>query len=92
MGLNEDDPSKNDDAQPSTTTVEQVLRAADEAAGVLGPEAETALPDVEAPDEGEDFGTGAYEGRTNAQLQALLKSKGLPSSGTHDELVQRLRG
>jgi hypothetical protein len=45
--------------------------------------------DVEAMGEGET-GTGAYEGRTLAQLQA--KSKGLASSGSKDELVARLRG
>jgi hypothetical protein len=47
--------------------------------------------DVEAMGEGET-GTGAYEGRTLAQLQATAKSKGLASSGSKDELVARLRG
>ncbi len=52
--------------------------------------------DVEALGEGtqdtDDVGTGAYEGRTNAQLQAAARAKGLPTSGSKDELVARLRG
>ncbi len=42
-------------------------------------------------DDEEDRGTGPYEDRTVAQLQATLRHKGLPVSGTHDELVDRLR-
>ena len=32
-----DDPGKNDDSQPSVTTTEQVLRLANEAAGIRRP-------------------------------------------------------
>lgn len=49
--------------------------------------AEAALAD----DDEEDVGTGPYEGRTNAQLQALLRKQGKPVSGNHDELVERAR-
>jgi peptidoglycan hydrolase-like protein with peptidoglycan-binding domain len=48
--------------------------------------------DVEAMGEGEESGTGPYEGRTVAQLRALAASKGLPQSGTKDELIAALRG
>jgi hypothetical protein len=40
----------------------------------------------------EDFGTGSYEDRTNAQLAALAKSKGLATSGSKEDLIARLRG
>jgi hypothetical protein len=39
-----------------------------------------------------DFGTGNYEDRTVAQLRALAESKGLPTSGTKDEIIATLRG
>lgn len=44
-----------------------------------------------APDAAEDTGKGKYEGRTVAQLQATARKKGVSASGTHDELVARLR-
>lgn len=40
----------------------------------------------------DDTGTGPYEGRTLAQLQAVARAKGVPTSGTKDELAARLRG
>lgn len=38
-----------------------------------------------------DTGTGKYEDRTVAQLKALAESKGLPTSGTKDDLIATLR-
>jgi hypothetical protein len=38
-----------------------------------------------------DTGTGRYEDRTVAQLKALAESKGLPTSGTKDDLIATLR-
>jgi SAP domain len=39
-----------------------------------------------------DTGSGPYEGRTVAQLRATAESRGLSTSGTKDELIDRLRG
>jgi hypothetical protein len=47
--------------------------------------------EVAAPAADEDFGTGRYEERTVAQLKALAESKGLPTSGTKDDLIETLR-
>jgi SAP domain len=52
------------------------------------------LPEEEVVEEEvveEDFGTGDYEGRTLEQLRALARSKGIASSGTKDEVIERLR-
>lgn len=51
--------------------------------------------DVEAMGEGDDqtdVGTGPYEGRTRAQLQALAREKGVATSGSKDDLIAALRG
>lgn len=115
------DPTLNDKSQPSVTSSEEVLRAADEIAGV--PESEAGIPPpADAMDlqyriskadsspvegveelvaleeskddaaEGDDPGTGPYEGRTVAQLRAAAASKGYATSGSKDDLVERLRG
>jgi hypothetical protein len=46
---------------------------------------------VEVVEEEVDTGTGKYEDRTVAQLRAVAQSKGLPTSGTKDELIETLR-
>jgi hypothetical protein len=50
---------------------------------------EASAPDDE--DAAEDFGTGRYEERTVAQLKALAESKGLPTSGNKEDLIETLR-
>jgi len=42
-------------------------------------------------DQQTDTGTGPYEGRTLEQLRNAARAKGLPVSGSKDELVERLR-
>lgn len=86
---------------------EQVREERAEAESEVAPPAVTSAPvrpeaeDVEAveaeeategPDETDDFGTGEYEGRTNAQLRALAASRGLPTGGSKTDLIERLRG
>ena len=44
-----------------------------------------------AVEEEPDTGTGKYEDRTVAQLKALAESKGLPTSGTKEDLIETLR-
>lgn len=71
------------------------VAAEEVAAGVVAIE-EAGAPEGEdagtaAEEAAGDYGTGAYEDRTNAQLQALLASKGLSTSGNKDELIERLR-
>jgi SAP domain len=48
-------------------------------------------PAVDEPEVEVDTGTGKYEDRTVAQLKALAESKGLPTSGTKDDLIATLR-
>jgi hypothetical protein len=70
-----DDPGKNDDSQPSVTTVEQVLRMADERAGVKPSEAKipapadaidlayrTAVADVDAQEVGQTVAAASKAG------------------------------
>lgn len=68
---------------------------ADEIGKAVAAKQEAGVPDeaidVEAMGEG-DTGTGPYEGRTLAQLRAAAKGKGLTTSGSKEELVERLRG
>jgi hypothetical protein len=117
-----EDPSLNDDSQPSVTSADEALRLADLNAGLTPAEVAVRAPadamDLhdrmqradQSPAEGveelvakvegapggpmstaEDFGTGTYEDRTTAQLQALARSKGLATSGSKAELIDRLR-
>ena len=60
-----------------------------EAIGKAVAEASKEEPNEEASD---DAGTGPFEGRSVAQLKVAAAAKGLPTSGTKDELVERLRG
>jgi hypothetical protein len=46
---------------------------------------------VEATEGEDDTGTGNYEDRTVAQLRAVAKSKGLATSGSKADLIERLR-
>lgn len=75
----------NDDSQPSVTNSAEALRLADENAGVFPSEA------VQPAEAEQDFGSGQYEDRTAAQLKALAASKGLSTSGTKEEVIERLR-
>lgn len=58
--------------------------------GVVDASAAEANPELAAKDD--DMGTGPYEGRTLTQLRAAARSRGVPTSGSKDELVERLRG
>lgn len=52
------------------------------------------LPDKDADEsveQGEERGTGPYESRTIAQLREVARDKGLPVSGSKEELIERLR-
>jgi hypothetical protein len=46
---------------------------------------------VEEEVEEEDTGTGTYEERSLEQLRALARSKGVASSGTKADIIERLR-
>lgn len=51
------------------------------------------IPGEDAPEADDDEETAeddGYDGLTNAELQELLKARGLPTSGNKDDLVARL--
>jgi hypothetical protein len=71
---------------------------ADTSVAEVGPEREEEGASEEVPPEASvvsesaaDYGSGPYEGRTLEQLRALAASRGLPTSGTKDEVIERLR-
>lgn len=85
MGLKRElhNPLTEEEANSLTKDEKEWLRnwnRHDEIPGEDAPEGEDAL-------EPEDDG---YDDMTNAELQTLLRARGLPVSGNHDELVARL--
>lgn len=58
--------------------------------GEVDAAAAEANPELAARDD--DVGTGPYEGRTLAQLQAAARARNVPTSGSKADLVERLRG
>jgi hypothetical protein len=55
------------------------------------PAPEVAAEEVAEVAEEQSTGTGNYESRTVDELQALAESRGLPTSGSKAELIERLR-
>lgn len=92
-----EDPYVDEDGKPKGPPVEDPAPADD-----LVPPAETQVDEHLVPETAEvedvtddtpDTGTGPYDGRTNDQLKATAKAKGLTgySSLNHDDLVALLR-
>ena len=84
---------------PPDTATEQVLHgesiAVDAGQGQTHAERTAGVPVPEGEEEGADQDSGGdendLEDKTNAELQAMLADKGLPTSGTKAELIERLR-